>query len=94
MIGYSRLGAKIWRLVDYFEPAVIRELKPHDFDELDREIMEWYQSVPEEMRTRPLDNGEPSVPSGPYNLQRLCVWTWLRLNQVCRHLFRSYPILG
>ncbi|KAH6617144.1 hypothetical protein F5144DRAFT_384673 [Chaetomium tenue] len=82
MIGYSRLGAKIWRLVDYFEPAVIRELKPHDFDELDREIMEWYHSVPEEMQTLPLDNGEPSVPSGSFDLQRLRVWTWLRLNQL------------
>ncbi|KAH6842698.1 hypothetical protein B0I37DRAFT_393181 [Chaetomium sp. MPI-CAGE-AT-0009] len=82
MIGYSRLAAKIWRLVDYFEPAVIRELKPYDFDSLDREIIEWYRSVPEEIQTRPLDNGEPSVPCRPYDVQRLRVWTWLRLNQV------------
>ncbi|KAL2131489.1 hypothetical protein VTI74DRAFT_4954 [Chaetomium olivicolor] len=82
MIGYSRLAAKIWRLVDYFEPAVIRELKPHDFEELDHEIMEWYQTVPEEIRTGPLDSDTMPVPSGPHDLQRLRLWTRLRLNQV------------
>ncbi|KAH6617745.1 hypothetical protein B0J18DRAFT_412214 [Chaetomium sp. MPI-SDFR-AT-0129] len=82
MIGYSRVAAKIWRLVDYFEPAVVRELKPHDFEQLDREIMEWYDSVPEEVRTGPLDGDQMSLPSGPYDLQRLRIWTRLRLNQV------------
>lgn len=82
MIGYSRLAARIWRLVDYFEPAVIRELKPHDFEELDREILDWYESVPEEVRTDPTDGDTLSIPSGPYDLQRLRIWTWLRLTQV------------
>jgi hypothetical protein len=84
MIGYSRLAAKIWKLVDYFEPAVIRELKPHDFEDLDAEIMEWYASVPKEIQTGPLDNYKMGAPSSPtYNLQRLQIWTGLRLNQVC-----------
>jgi hypothetical protein len=82
MIGYSRLGAKIWKLVDYFEPAVIRELKPHDFEELDREIMAWYESVPEQIKTGPLDGDKMPIPTGPYDLQRLRIWTRLRLNQV------------
>jgi hypothetical protein len=86
MIGYSKLGAKIWKQVDCFEPTIIRELKPRDFEELDREIMEWYESLPEEIRTDPLDGDKMSVPSGPYDLQRLRIWTRLRLNQVCSSL--------
>ncbi|KAL2175067.1 uncharacterized protein P884DRAFT_207288 [Thermothelomyces heterothallicus CBS 202.75] len=82
MIGHAKLGAKIWRLVDYFEPAIVRELKPRDFEELDREIMDWYESVPEEVRTGPLDVDKMPVPSGPYDIQRFRIWTRLRLNQV------------
>ncbi|KAK3303146.1 uncharacterized protein B0T15DRAFT_264936 [Chaetomium strumarium] len=82
MIGYSRLSAKIWRLVDHFEPAVVRELRPHDFEELDREIMEWYETVPEQIKSGPLDVDKMPVPSGPYDLQRQRIWTRLRLNQV------------
>ncbi|KAK4099466.1 hypothetical protein N658DRAFT_498401 [Parathielavia hyrcaniae] len=83
MIGYSKLGAKVWKLVDHFEPTVTRELKPHDFEELDREVMVWwFESVPEAIRTVPLDGDTIQVPTGPYDLQRLRVWTRLRLNQV------------
>lgn len=85
MIGYSKLGAKIWKLIDYFEPAVTRELKARDFEELDNEIMAWYMSVPEAIRTDSLEGGlipmpRPADPS--YELQRLRLWTLLRLNQV------------
>ncbi|GAB1316109.1 hypothetical protein MFIFM68171_06319 [Madurella fahalii] len=83
MIGYSKLGAKIWKLIDYFEPAVTRELKARDFEELDREIMAWYMSIPEAIRTDPLEGDVMPVPAGPsYDLQRLRLWTRLRLNQV------------
>ncbi len=86
MITYSRLGAKIWKLIDYFEPAVIRELKRSDFDQLDHEILSWYDSVPEEVKISSLDPEMIPVPSGPnYNLQRLQIWTRLRLNQVMRY---------
>lgn len=91
MIGYSRLSAKIWRLVDHFEPTVIRELKPRDFEELDREIMEWYDTVPEEIKTGPLDGDKMPMPSGPYDLRRLRIWTRLRLNQVRQSPFLAIP---
>lgn len=82
MITYSKLAAKIWKLVDYFEPTVIRELKSEDFEALDREITEWYDTVPEEVRISNLNTGIP-LPSTPsYNLERLQIWTRLRLNQV------------
>ena len=83
MIGYSRLSAKIWGLVDYFEPAVIRELKPRDFEKLDREITAWYETVPEEIKSGPVDSDKMFLPSGSYDLQRSRIWTRLRLNQVC-----------
>ncbi|KAK1782420.1 hypothetical protein QBC45DRAFT_368205 [Copromyces sp. CBS 386.78] len=84
MITYSRLAAKIWKLVDYFEPAVIRELKPSDFEELDGKIIDWYNSVPEEVKINSLD--PLKMPIGPrghvYDTQRLQIWTRLRLNQI------------
>ncbi|KAH8885454.1 hypothetical protein GQ53DRAFT_355365 [Thozetella sp. PMI_491] len=83
MITYSRLGAKIWRLVDYFEPAVIRELKRNDFEQLDHDILSWYDSVPKEVQIGSLDPDMIPVPSGPnYDLERLQIWTRLRLNQI------------
>ncbi|KAM7215255.1 fungal-specific transcription factor domain containing protein [Rhypophila decipiens] len=83
MISYSRLGAKIWKLVDYFEPALIRDLKPHDVEALDREILDWYETVPESIKVPSLDPEQIPMPSGPkYDLQRLQVWTRLRLNQI------------
>lgn len=87
MITYSRLGAKIWKLVDYFEPALIRELKRADFEALDREILDWYETVPEGIRVASLNQEGPLVPipsSPSYNVQRLQIWTRLRLNQVGR----------
>ncbi|AEO64408.1 uncharacterized protein THITE_2110543 [Thermothielavioides terrestris NRRL 8126] len=82
MISYTRLSAKVWRMVDHFEPTVIRELKSRDFEELDREIMEWYESVQEDLKTGPLDLDRVSLPTGPHDLRRLRIWTRLRLNQV------------
>ena len=84
MITYSRLAAKIWRLVDYFEPALVRELKYSDFEQLDREILEWYDSIPEEIKSVSMEDTMATVPSAsrPYDMQRLRIWTRLRLNQV------------
>jgi len=85
MITYSRLGARIWKLVDYFEPAVIRDLKREDFERLDEEILHWYETVPEEVKINNFGKELP-LPSTPsYNLQRLQIWTRLRLNQVSAH---------
>jgi hypothetical protein len=83
MIGYSRISAKIWKIVDYFEPAVMREVKPYDFEELDGEIMQWYDALPEALKSDQPEDDKMPVPSGPYDLQRSRFWTRLRLNQVC-----------
>ncbi|KAL1846408.1 hypothetical protein VTK73DRAFT_288 [Phialemonium thermophilum] len=94
MITYSRLAAKIWRLIDYFEPAIIRELKQQDFEKLDAEILEWYESVPEQIKVPSLNSAVPLVPapsSGSYDIQRLQVWTRLRLNQM--RIWLHTPVL-
>ncbi|CAK7275076.1 hypothetical protein SEPCBS119000_006496 [Sporothrix epigloea] len=80
MITYSRLGAKIWNLVDFFEPAIIRDLKQEEFESVDRDILQWYESVPESIRISNLDRQLPSMPS--YDIERLQIWTRLRLNQM------------
>ncbi|KAK4174572.1 putative fungal-specific transcription factor [Triangularia setosa] len=83
MVGYSKLAAKIWGLVDCFEPAVIRDLKAQNFEPLEQEIWEWYESVPAEIQTDPSDGDRIAMPSGPTDTtQRLRIWTRLRLNQV------------
>ncbi|KAK4228711.1 putative fungal-specific transcription factor [Podospora fimiseda] len=83
MIGYSRLSAKIWKLVDCFEPAVIRDLKAHSFEQLEQDIWDWYKQVPEQIRTDPNEGERIAMPTDPADkLQRLRIWTRLRLNQV------------
>ncbi|KAK3492643.1 uncharacterized protein B0T23DRAFT_453682 [Neurospora hispaniola] len=87
MVTWSMLAAKTWKLIDYFEPAVIRELKPSDFEELDNKILAWYDSVPEEIK---ISTHEPvKMPIG--GTQRLQIWTRLRLNQIRIWLYT--PIL-
>jgi hypothetical protein len=82
MVSYSRLAAKVFKLVDYFDSALIHDLKAEYFESLDREALDWYDKVPEEVKIRRVD-GEVALPSIPsYNLQRLSIWTYLRLNQV------------
>ncbi|KUI55662.1 Protein STB5 [Cytospora mali] len=82
MITFSKLGAKIWKLVDYFDSVLIRDLKPEDFEGLDREILEWYDTVPEEIKIQGLDHQLPSPSTTTYNVERLQIWTRLRLNQI------------
>ncbi|KAK4199299.1 putative fungal-specific transcription factor [Triangularia verruculosa] len=92
MVGYSKLAAKIWGLVDCFEPAVIRDLKAHSFEPLEQEIWEWYESVPAEVQTDPSDGARIAMPSGPTDTtQRVRIWTRLRYNQVWIWLYT--PVL-
>lgn len=82
MIAFSKISSNVWRLVDYFDSVLIRDLKREDFELLDREILEWYETVPDSIRISNLGNHIP-VPGTPtYNVERLQIWTRLRLNQV------------
>lgn len=83
MITYSRLCAKVWRQVTHFEPVLARELRQEEIERLDQEILQWYETVPEEVKVRNWNKDRHHLTSTPsYNLQRLRIWTYLRLNQV------------
>lgn len=91
MITYSKLAARIWKLVDYFDAAVTLDLKREQFETLDQEILAWYDSVPDDVKTSGLR--EMPLPSaGPtYNLQRQQVWTLLRMHQI--RMWLHMPVL-
>ncbi|KAK0641296.1 hypothetical protein B0T16DRAFT_336310 [Cercophora newfieldiana] len=85
MVTHARLAAKIWKVVDYFEPAVIRELKLNDFQDLDREVLEWYQTVPSDLHLDSIEHGATPTPSAgkkAYDLGRLRIWMRLRFLQI------------
>jgi hypothetical protein len=82
MITYSRLAAKVWRQVSHFEPVLARELREEEMERLDQEIIEWYDSVPDEVKVRNWDKERHMASTPSYNLQRLRIWTYLRFNQV------------
>lgn len=87
MITYSRLCPKVWRQVTHFEPVLARELRHEEIERLDQEILQWYETVPEEVKVRNWSKERRHMTSTPsYNLQRLRIWTYLRLNQVCRSI--------
>lgn len=82
MITFSKLGAKVWKLVDCLDPLYIAEMQAHDFEELDREILAWYDAVPEEIKIDGLKHQIPIPGTSTYDIDRLQIWTRLRLNQV------------
>lgn len=91
MISYSRLSAKVWRQVSHFGPVLAREHRQQDLEQLDREIIQWYDRVPEEVKLARWDKEYPVISTPSYNLQRLRVWTYLRLNQVRNSAQASLP---
>lgn len=97
MINYSKLSARVWRLVRNFEPSAL-ELRPSDIEELDRSIKQWYTEVPRETQLElsdwealPRYLNPPVHSQREYDIQRLQVWTYLRLNQIRTWLYT--PIL-
>ncbi|KAI1387158.1 uncharacterized protein F4822DRAFT_275544 [Hypoxylon trugodes] len=97
MITYSKLSARVWRLVRNFDPDIV-EIRPGDIEELDRLIKQWYTQVPRETQLELADwEAVPRYLNPPvhmqreYDIQRLQIWTYLRLNQIRTWLYT--PIL-
>ncbi|KAH7157647.1 hypothetical protein B0J13DRAFT_542312 [Dactylonectria estremocensis] len=82
MITYSRIGAKVWRQVSHFGPVLARDLQQEEIENLDTEILGWYDAIPEEIKVRNWDKDKNMTSTPSYNLQRLRIWTYLRLNQM------------
>ncbi len=81
MITYSRLAAKVWKQVSHFGPVLARELRREEIENIDAEILRWYESVPGEIKISAWERDEQQVVAS-YDLKRLRIWTYLRLNQV------------
>ncbi|KAI5859290.1 hypothetical protein GGS23DRAFT_328490 [Durotheca rogersii] len=98
MINYSKLSERVWRIVRNFEPNAALGVRPTDIEELDCSIKQWYTEVPRETQLE-LANWEalPRYLNPPvhiqkeYDIQRLQIWTYLRLNQIRTWLYT--PVL-
>ncbi|KAL9566931.1 hypothetical protein ACKAV7_008995 [Fusarium commune] len=82
MITYSRIGAKVWRQVAHFGPVLARDLRSTELENVDQELLQWYEQIPEEVKVRNWDKEKHITSTPSYNLQRLRIWTYLRLNQM------------
>lgn len=82
MITFSKLCARVWNLVDCYDPIYLNGMQSSDFEEMDREILDWYDSVPEEIKIDGLRSQIPIPGTPSYDIDRLQIWTRLRLNQV------------
>ncbi|KAF5612951.1 transcriptional activator acu-15 [Fusarium subglutinans] len=82
MITYSRIGAKVWRQVAHFGPVLARDLRSAELENVDQELLQWYEQIPEEVKVRNWDKEKHITSTPSYNLQRLRIWTYLRLNQM------------
>ncbi|KAI5923489.1 hypothetical protein F4810DRAFT_710572 [Camillea tinctor] len=98
MITYSKLSAKVWRLTRHFEPNAALDLRASEIEDMDQRIKQWYREVPNEVRLDLADWEalprylDPPVNSQKeYDIERLQIWTYLRLNQIRTWLYT--PIL-
>ncbi|PTD03996.1 hypothetical protein FCULG_00002068 [Fusarium culmorum] len=82
MITYSRIGAKVWRQVAHFGPILARDMRSEELEGVDQELLQWYEQIPEEVKVRNWDKEKHITSTPSYNLQRLRIWTYLRLNQM------------
>ncbi|KAJ2901582.1 fungal specific transcription factor domain-containing protein [Zalerion maritima] len=91
MVTYSRVGAKVWKIVPHFQPLMDCEPRQDEIESMDGEILEWYASVPKEVQIEHWGEIKPMPSTPSYNLERLQIWTRLRLNQMRIWLYT--PIL-
>lgn len=82
MIAFSRLGARVSRLASRFGGSTPRDMRYVEVEGLDKEIIQWYENTPEEVKVRDWAKEKRMVSTPSYNLQRLRIWTYLRFNQV------------
>lgn len=82
MITYSRLAAKVWRQMSQVGPGLAPDLRQDEMENLDREILEWYDKAPDEVKGGSWHKEKQAVSTPSHKLQRLRIWTYLRLNQV------------
>lgn len=97
MITYSKFSARVWKLVRHLDPNEAIVFHPSDFEELDSQIKQWYTSIPKEIQLKlpdwesvPRYLNPPVNSQEEYDIQRLQIWTYLRLNQIRIWLFTPF----
>ncbi|PHH69467.1 hypothetical protein CDD82_7745 [Ophiocordyceps australis] len=81
MISCSRIAAKIWRPISNSEPIILHGFGQEETDVLNREIYNWYQDIPNEIKLRDWSQlDSTTISSG--RLQRLKIMTYLKYNQI------------
>ncbi|ORY58419.1 uncharacterized protein BCR38DRAFT_489345 [Pseudomassariella vexata] len=98
MISFSQLCAKVWRLIRRFEPNAAMDLQANDIEDVDQQIKQWYTAMPADNQLELADwdsMPEYLVPSPhsqkEYDIHRLQIWTYLRINQI--RIWLHTPIL-
>ncbi|KAH7028013.1 uncharacterized protein B0I36DRAFT_328446 [Microdochium trichocladiopsis] len=89
MIGYSKLSARVWKLVRQFDGQIVADQVPMEIKDIDQSIKQWYTNLPKETQLEmsnwealpPFMNPQLSAPK-EYDVQRSQIWTYLRLNQL------------
>lgn len=69
----------------------MRDLPSVEVEALDKEIIQWYESTPEEVQVQDWAKEKRMVSTPSYNLQRLRIWTYLRFNQVSQAVVHLHP---
>jgi len=82
LIAYSRLGARVFKLTSHYGQPAAQEISTYEVNNLDREIVQWYEKAPEEVKIKDWSQEKRMVTTPSYNLRRLRIWTYLRFNQV------------
>jgi len=89
MIDYSKLSARVWKLVRQFDGQLGPDLVPTDIEDIDQSIKQWYTNLPKDTQLE-LSTWEalprfmnPQLKARKeYDVQRSQIWTYLRLNQL------------
>ncbi|KAI0147360.1 fungal-specific transcription factor domain-containing protein [Xylariaceae sp. FL1272] len=98
MVTYARLSSQVWRVVRAYDFNTPLESPGDDIDMLDQRIKKWYSDLPVIAQLEmagwedlPQFLNPPSTSRKDYDLQRLQIWSWLRLNQI--RIWLITPIL-
>ncbi|KAJ4139904.1 hypothetical protein NW768_001253 [Fusarium equiseti] len=76
MITYSRIGAKVWRQVAHFGPILARDVRSEELENVDQELLQWYEQIPEEVKMRiwlytPVLHSATSIMAHPTQSERV-----------------------
>ncbi|KAG9245625.1 fungal-specific transcription factor domain protein [Calycina marina] len=87
MIGFSRIGSKVWKSINSYLPALSPSLNIEDIGYLDYQVIQWQKAIPQELQlpTTALPQSTSRA------MHRLQILLYLRANQMRTVIYR--PVL-